>query len=58
METTEFLAELDLGAAPNGAGIFNVDDIDLEAFMNNTELWNNIGGGWSDGLLDGQQPLV
>jgi hypothetical protein len=51
----DFLAELDFGAQGTG-GIVGVlgDGIDWDALMNDGELWNNIGGGWSDGVLDEQ----
>ena len=52
---TDFLAELDFGAQGQGGigGVFG-DGIDWDALMNDGELWNNIGGGWSDGVLDEQ----
>ena len=55
----EFLPELDfggMGAAGVGMnGMMNTGDgFDWDALMNDRELWNNIGGGWSDGILDDQ----
>jgi hypothetical protein len=49
---TDFLAELDFGGQGQG-GVFG-DGINWDALMNDGELWNNIGGGWSDGVLDDQ----
>jgi hypothetical protein len=54
----EFLAELDFtgeqaGTQMNGTG-FSGDGFDWDALMNNTEWWNSIGGGWSDGVTDEQ----
>ena len=50
-----FLTEL--GFSGGGAGMNGMmvgDGIDWDALMNNGELFNSFGGGWSAGLLDEQ----
>lgn len=55
----EFLAELDFtgeqtGAAQLNGTIISGDGFDWDTLMNDTEWWNSIGGGWSDGVGDEQ----
>lgn len=52
----EFLAELDFSGGGGGMNgmMIGGDGIDWDALMNDGGLWNSIGGGWSDGVLDEQ----
>jgi hypothetical protein len=47
---TEFLTDLEVGSAQNGT--FNFEGLDWESLMNDGQLWNSIGGGWTNGVLD------